>query len=36
MRQTDSDGSLAGYLNPLLNSTQRKIAEIEGWILGAV
>jgi hypothetical protein len=36
MRRADGDGSLASYLNPPLDSTQRKIAEIEGWILGVV
>ena len=36
MRRADGDGSLAAYLNPPLDLTEKKIAEIEGWILGAV
>jgi len=34
MRQADSDGTLARYLSPSLDSGERKIAEMEGLILG--
>ena len=34
MRQAECNGSLAAYLNPRLEETERKTAEIEGWILG--
>ena len=34
MRAADADGSLAGFLNPQLTSSERAIAEVEGWILG--
>jgi hypothetical protein len=34
MRQTDGDGSLLDFLNPRLDPRERKVAEIEGWILG--
>lgn len=34
MRQADADGSLASYFEPRLEAHERKLAEIEGWILG--
>jgi len=34
MRQADRDGSLSKFLNPQLEPIERKLAEIEGWILG--
>lgn len=34
MRQADGDGSLVDFFNPHLEGSDRKIAEIEGWILG--
>lgn len=34
MCQAESTGSLAAYLNPHLDEAERKVAEIEGWILG--
>jgi len=34
MRRADIDGSLAGFLDPSLPSSERQVAEIEGWILG--
>ena len=34
MRRADLDGGLAGFLEPCLGSTERRIAQIEGWILG--
>jgi len=34
LRQSDLDGSLAGFLNPFLTSEDRRTAQIEGWILG--
>jgi hypothetical protein len=34
MRHADQDGSLAGFLNPPLTTAERRMAEIEGWILG--
>ena len=34
MRRTDLDGSLSGFFNPHLEPEERKLAEIEGWILG--
>jgi hypothetical protein len=36
LRQADAEGSLASFLNPHLEEQERKIAEIEGWILGTV
>jgi hypothetical protein len=36
LRRTDMDGSLAGFIDPNLEARERKIAEIEGWILGVV
>jgi hypothetical protein len=34
--RADTDGSLASFLTPHLEEQERKIAEIEGWILGIV
>jgi hypothetical protein len=34
MRQADANGSLAHYFDPHLVTKERKLAEIEGWILG--
>lgn len=34
MCQADGGGSLARYLDPCLDVSERKMAEIEGWILG--
>lgn len=34
MRRADLDGSLAGFLEPSLAPEERRIAQIEGWILG--
>jgi hypothetical protein len=36
LRRADLNGSLAGFLEPDLDATERKIAEIEGWILGVL
>ena len=32
MQQADRDGSLSDFFNPQLEGSDRKIAEIEGWI----
>ena len=34
LRRSDLDGSLDRFLNPHLNEHERKVAGIEGWILG--
>ncbi len=34
MRRSDLDGSLERFLNPNLEVTLRRIAQIEGWVLG--
>ena len=34
MRESDQDGSLAGFFHPKLDDLELKIATIEGWILG--
>ena len=34
LRQTDLHGQLAKFLSPTLTPPERKVAEIEGWILG--
>jgi hypothetical protein len=34
MRRADADGSLLGYFSPHLEPSERRTAEIEGWILG--
>jgi hypothetical protein len=36
MQGADGDGSLEKYLNPRLESDERKKAEVEGWILGVL
>lgn len=36
MRDADGNGSLAGFFDPPLEPGERKIAGIEGWILGVV
>jgi hypothetical protein len=36
LRRADGDGSLEKFLRPALEPHDRKIAEIEGWILGVV
>ncbi len=36
LRRVDMNGSLQGYFNPALESEERTIAQIEGWILGVV
>lgn len=34
LRRADGDGSLERFFSPTLNSNERRVAEIEGWILG--
>jgi hypothetical protein len=34
MRRADLDGSMTGFLDPPLTPVERRIAKIEGWILG--
>lgn len=36
LRRADMDGSLTDFLSPHLKEQDRKIAEIEGWILGVL
>jgi hypothetical protein len=36
MRLADKDGSLSDLANPPLERQERKIAKIEGWILGVL
>lgn len=36
LRRVDEDGSLLGFLEPSLNTEERRVAEIEGWILGVM
>jgi hypothetical protein len=36
LQRADSNGSLQRYFNPPLESQEREIAEIEGWILGVM
>lgn len=36
LRRADMDGSLSGFVDLDLEERERKIAEIEGWILGVV
>jgi hypothetical protein len=36
LRRSDLDGSLDRFLNPSMTEQERKVAEIEGWILGIV
>jgi len=35
-RRADLNGSLSQFLHPVLDPEERKIAQIEGWILGVV
>jgi hypothetical protein len=34
MRRAGFDGTLSGYFDPFLSSAERKVAQVEGWILG--
>jgi hypothetical protein len=34
MRRAGFDGTLSGYFDPFLWSAERKVAQVEGWILG--
>ncbi len=34
LRRSDQDGSLERFLRPSMTESERKVAEIEGWILG--
>jgi hypothetical protein len=34
MRRAGLDGTLSGYFDPLMSSAERKVAQVEGWILG--
>jgi hypothetical protein len=34
LRRSDLDGSLEGFFRPNLTETERKVAQIEGWIFG--
>jgi hypothetical protein len=34
LREADAEGKLAEFLDPHLQPSERKVAEIEGWILG--
>lgn len=36
MRRYDLNGSLSQFFNPALEAGERKMAQIEGWILGVV
>jgi hypothetical protein len=36
MRSADLDGTLSGYFNPSLSAAQRRVAQVEGWILGII
>jgi hypothetical protein len=36
LRQSDQDGSLTRFFSPSLTEQERKVAAIEGWILGIV
>jgi hypothetical protein len=36
MRRADMDGSLSGFVDFYLEEKERKVAEIEGWILGVL
>ena len=33
LSRADHDGTLAGFLNPVLTPPERTVAEVEGWIL---
>ncbi len=34
MRGADLGGSLVEFFNPVMTPDERKVAQIEGWILG--
>jgi hypothetical protein len=34
LRRSDQDGNLERFLTPSLTDNERKVAQIEGWILG--
>ena len=34
LRQNDRDGSLERFFSPSLIEQERKVAEVEGWMLG--
>jgi hypothetical protein len=34
LRRSDMDGSLDRFFSPSLTENERKVVEIEGWILG--
>jgi hypothetical protein len=36
LRRADLNGSISHFLRPCLDQQERKVAEIEGWILGVV
>ncbi len=36
LQRADRDGSLSGFLRPILTAEEFGIAKIEGWILGVV
>jgi len=36
MQRADRDGHLSGYLHPSLNVEEKRLAQIEGWILGTM
>jgi hypothetical protein len=36
LRRADTDGSLPRFFNPPLEPEERKVAEVEGWILGVM
>ena len=36
LRQVDTDGRLAKYLNPSLRPGEQTVAQVEGWILGVM
>ena len=36
LRRVDEDGSLHSFFEPSLNTEERRVAELEGWILGEI
>jgi hypothetical protein len=36
LQRADTNGSLSGFFKPSLTADERKVAKIEGWILGVV
>lgn len=34
LSRAEQDGTLAGFLRPVLTPSDRTVAEVEGWILG--